>query len=442
MERAMRTRSRRGRAAAALALCLLGGSATACGDSADASVRVGVLTDCEGFFRASGDAMIRGAEVPFLTRGATINGPNPGDGVSGIRIGGREVELVDGCVEGGEYTTLIRAARHLVEKDHVSAVVGGSWPGDGLVLRELARTYPDVAFVVANAGPREVTLRHSVRNLFRFAPDAVQSTAGLGSYAADVRGWRSAAVVTTDREIGWQAEAAFAAEFCAAGGTVSREALVPWYQAADPKQLQATIARPGVDGVVILGTPGTFPAQVLVDVVREAGGVDRVLLGPEFSLSRADFTEFPAELDGIAGVSPWQVDGPALDRYRQAYRDHFPSETDESMSASVVGMRDGVEAVLRGLELASDGGSSVAGLVDSLRHATIDGVGGATVLDESRQAVATTRIVRYQNDSGGLTTTEVQRRADVDPSLGGRLPLTYEPQSGGQGCASVGVGPP
>ncbi|HEY4993561.1 MAG TPA: hypothetical protein VII33_15925, partial [Nakamurella sp.] len=113
------------------------------------AIRIGVLADCVGSFRNLQDAGLSGAELPLLTRGATLRGELPSDGVNPATIGGHPVEMVTGCTEGGEYSTLIEQTRLLIERQHVDVVVGGSWAGDGLILREIARKYPDTAFVVA-----------------------------------------------------------------------------------------------------------------------------------------------------------------------------------------------------------------------------------------------------------------------------------------------------
>src|SRR5664279_706324 len=92
------------------------------------------------------DAVLAGAEIPLLERGAALKGPLPSDGVTPTTIAGRPVELVAGCTEGGEYSTLIEQTRVLIEDHQVDVVIGGTWAGDGLILRELARKYQDTAF--------------------------------------------------------------------------------------------------------------------------------------------------------------------------------------------------------------------------------------------------------------------------------------------------------
>ena len=197
-------------------------------------------------FRNLQEAALSGAEIPFLERGSTLRGPSAVDGVTPATVAGRPVELVPGCIEGGEYSTVIEQARLLVEVSHVDAVVGGTYPGDGLVLREVARKYPDVAFVVSSPGDREVTLGDPAPNVFRFAADLSQQVAGLGTYAFRDLGWRHAVVVAENDEVGWD-------ESCGVPRGVLRTR-----RAGQPVRDVADLQPPSVpeaDGVAVFFTP-------------------------------------------------------------------------------------------------------------------------------------------------------------------------------------------
>ena len=45
-------------------------------------MRIGVLTDCQGPFRAFEEAELSGAELPLLARGAAFRGTAPTDGLT------------------------------------------------------------------------------------------------------------------------------------------------------------------------------------------------------------------------------------------------------------------------------------------------------------------------------------------------------------------------
>ena len=157
---------------AAVVLALAAG----CG-SDGGSLRIGLLTDCQGPFRGLEDAQISGAELPFLRRGGRLAGTAPSDGVTPIDVGSRRVELVHGCMETGEHSVFIEEARRLIETERVDVLVGGA----SVAARDLARRYPDIAFVSTFWDEQEITLRRPAPNLFRFGPDYGQQAAGLGA---------------------------------------------------------------------------------------------------------------------------------------------------------------------------------------------------------------------------------------------------------------------
>ena len=101
-------------------------------------------------------------------------------------------------------------------------VIGGTWPGDGIVLGQVARRYPTVAFVAATSGPQRGHAAAAEPERVPRPPGFAQEAAGLGFYANRRLGWRRAAVLVEDDEEGWEESAAFTAEFCAVGGRIVR----------------------------------------------------------------------------------------------------------------------------------------------------------------------------------------------------------------------------
>ena len=160
----------------------------------------------------------------------------------------------------------MEVARRLVEREHVDVVVaGGMGALDGLPLRELARRYPQVPFVVAANGPREVTLQRPALNLYRIAADYGQGVAGLATYAYRRLGWRTVTVLPDAAYPGWNAESAFVREFCALGGRVERRRLpIP---AQRPDELVSRIPR-DADGVAVLGSFLTVTPDILKALAR------------------------------------------------------------------------------------------------------------------------------------------------------------------------------
>src|SRR5262249_26453108 len=158
--------------AAAAALIL---TAAGCGGSRT-PLKVGVLIDCHGVFSAYSEGVVAAAELPFLERGGRLAGQKPSDGISRARGRGVPVKSVTGCAEVGAFSELIENVRRLVERDKVDVVVGPTLGDpDGLIVRELARRYPHVTFLLGGSGSQETTLHDPASNVFRFNPDEAQS---------------------------------------------------------------------------------------------------------------------------------------------------------------------------------------------------------------------------------------------------------------------------
>ena len=412
-----------------LTVALLLGAMQGCTAPAWTPVRIGVLAECVGFFRNLRDAGLAGAEIPLLERGAALNGQLPSDGVTPATIAGRPVELLAGCTEGGEFSTLIEQTRVLIEEHQVDVVVGGTWPGDGLIMRELARKYPDTTFVVSTGGPREVTLGDTAPNLFRFAPDISQQVAGLGTFAFRDLGWRDAAVMAEDDESGWGGAAAFLAEFCSLGGRVTQLPIAVDLQ--PPSAIDA-------DGVALFSTQFGPPAASLAGFAADpASPATSLVLGPGVSADAGYLQAVPESLSGVVTVVPAPSAPAAGERYRATMARYYPGvPASGAMSPYVVQVHDAVEAVMLGLEATA--GLPGPALRQALGSLDADLVGGTVRADANRAVIVSTALARL--GPGGAESI-IRPVPAVDQTFGGALPADYEPRSGEQPC-DRGIAPP
>ena len=88
-------------------------------------LQIGVVVDCVGIYRSLEDAELSGAALPLLERGAELRGQRAADGLTPRKVAGRAVELVPGCTESWEFSTLDHRVRQLTEVEHVDAIVAG-----------------------------------------------------------------------------------------------------------------------------------------------------------------------------------------------------------------------------------------------------------------------------------------------------------------------------
>ena len=104
----------------------------------------------------------------------------------------------------------------------------GPLSGDeSIAVANYAKQHPDKTFVDGSAGAQDTTLKVQAPNFFRFNGDGAQWNAGLGDLAYNKLGWRKAAIVSDDYSFGWTSTAGFIAEFCAAGGQITKRVFPP-----------------------------------------------------------------------------------------------------------------------------------------------------------------------------------------------------------------------
>ncbi len=419
---------------AALVAVLL--TVSACGDT-QRPLRIGVIADCVGALRAFGDGELAAAQLPLIVRGARTVSEDPSDGVRGGRVAGRRVEVVRGCGESGEFSTLTQVARQLIEREHVDVIVAGGFvPADGIPLRELARRYPDVVFVAASSGPREVTLDRPAPNLYRVAPDYGQGVAGLATYAYRRLGWRRVAILPEAYAAGWGAETAFVREFCSLGGHIAKRIQLP-IPAADSTSAVLNAIPRDANGVAVLGGSASVSPDLLRALARR--GTNRVVLGPEV-IGDTDLMRQITALTAVVGASYFapESSSPAVRAYLRAFAKAYPdTPPGEPRDAVMMAYRNGVEAVLEAFEQAhgdlSEGRRRLRARLARLDTTLLD---VPVRIDANRQAVVSTTLVRLgpESPSGAPELRAVQSVPAVDQSIGGLVPANYVPTAAGEAC--------
>lgn len=421
----MRAELRLAGLAAAAALVL---AAAGCGGSRE-TLKVGVLIDCNGVFSAISEGVLAAAELPFLERGGHLAGPKPSDGIAGAKVGGVPVKIVTGCAEVTYLSQLIENVRGLVERERVDVVVGPELgETDGLVVRNLARRYPHVTFLLGDSRAQETTLHDPAPNLFRFAPDEAQSTAGLGAYAFHRLGWRRAAVVVADTAQTWPEAAGFIAEFCSLGGRVER---VP----APREGLGNAASRipAAADGVVALTRFVGDTAQFAAAYGKRQRDLGRhLLLGPD-ALVFADRKTLGGLAQLLRGVvvssaGEYQTTAPAWQAFVRRYAARFrnlaafdiPANNPLYVDYYTVG-----EVLARALDRSRAGGNA---LRQALAETTLEGPTGPVRLDPNRQAIVSTYLVRFDPASPSLLPT-MKVVPNVEQTFGGYFSARTPPPS-------------
>ena len=180
---------RRGGVSSLLLVLLL--CAASCESGGKDPIRIGLLADCEGFSAAYYDVALAGAELSLIQRGGQLQGSGPVDGIDGVTVGGTPVDLVFGCA--GEGIGAFEETRRLVELEGVDVLIGSNSSTYTEALIQYARRHPETTFISDTM--EHLNASEQTPNLFRFSADAVQTSAGLGSFAREVLGWRRAATL-------------------------------------------------------------------------------------------------------------------------------------------------------------------------------------------------------------------------------------------------------
>ena len=384
--------------------------AAGCGGR-DRTVRIGVITDCEGVFASGSDAILAGAQLPLIERGAKLVGHKPSEGIRAARVGSSRIELHYGCAEITYMSQLIESVRRLVERDHVDVVLGPPLgETDGVVLRDLARRYRASRSSSESPVAQELTLRDPAPNVFRLVADGAQSAAGLGTYAFRDLGWRRAAVVEPDTVYAWPEAAGFLAEFCPLGGDAVRVPAPPFAAAAVAAKVPTD-----VDGVMVLASTFGDAAQ-FVAAYREGPPARRLLLGPE-SLNFVDpktFAKLAPLMRGmvVGSAVPYRPGAPAWVRFRASYRRVFKNliPLDSPADVPIVvayysSMSAVVQALLRGGPLPRGAREDTARDADRACATRREPAGGAVELPDADRSA--------REAAGSDVPRRRRRRADL-----------------------------
>ena len=392
-------------------------TASGCGEAAKPPIRIGVLSVCQGAFAPFYDGSLVGAEVALIRRGGRPTGSAPDQGVHGVQIGGRDVELSFGCSDDSGERALAEA-RRLVEEEKVDALVGPATSAGGTAVRDYARTKPHVAFVNGSSPALEVTMARPAPNVFRFNTNAVQWTAGLGTYAYRRLGWRSAVVVGEDFAYNYDESAGFIAEFCALGGHVTRRIWLPFGE-MDPARFAARIPR-GADGHFL----SFILPQDLLRFYRSAPSLHGAL-GSKLLLGGA--AGQTAGSGGLGSPSEGVVFGSAVPvgstsrPWLSFVNDFGRAFPHVPFNPIAPGYYNAMEATLRGLEAVDGDLSDRQRFLAALAKTAFEGAGGHVELDRQRQAIAPNYLVQIQRHKNALVPKTIRTIDRVDDTYGGRF---------------------
>lgn len=372
--------------------------------SAQETIRIGGLATLDGPFAVLGQEAFRAMELAFEE--------------AGNEVAGKKIVWVRESSDGRPDVALTKA-RKLIEQDKVDILIGPVSGGEGLAVKEYAKSVPGHTFVNGFSAAQETTLVSPADNFFRFSTDGAQWQAGLGNYVYDDKGYRKVAVVSGDYSFGYTQVLGFMNEFCAKGGKVPEKVWVP----NGTKDFSSAIARipEDVDAVyVMLG--GADAVNFLSQYYQT--GTDTPLIAGSNTVEQTVLSTkgpFTRYLEGIpsAHMVADGLDDPAYKAYVETYKKRFPDGL-SAPSAPYYGYYVATKAVLAALnEVDGDLSDDQKKFQQALAKVKLDTAFGPVELDENRQAIANIYVTEVaRNKDGKLYNKMVRKIEAVDQVLG------------------------
>ena len=300
-----------------------------------------------------------------------------------------------------------------MEQEDADVMIGPLSGDEGIAVANYAKEHPDKTFVNGIAGAQDSTLKVQAPNFFRFHPDGAQWSAGLGDYAYNDLGWKTAAIVGDDYSFPYTSLAGFVAEFCAIGGQVTKRIWAPLGE-EDYSSYISQIPD-DVDGLYV-GIGGSGLISFIKQYQEQKGRVDTErMLGNVFWDDPLVLKEVGKSLVGGATAAMTAADandarghevhGGPQDGVRR--RDRRASARRCSRTATTPGM----VALIKGLEAVDGDVSDQAALQEALAGMSLSGdeaPWGDVTLDDNRQAISDVYVKKIVKDANGDGVPDVQ----------------------------------
>jgi branched-chain amino acid transport system substrate-binding protein len=393
-------------------------------------IKIAILSECQGAFGSFDNQDMAGAVAAFSQfAGAKPVNPNkPRAGFTGGAINGHPLKLVGvGC--GNDTSGLaIKETRRLMEQLGADIMVGPLSGDESIAVANYAKQHPTKTFVNGAAGAQDTTLKVRAPNFFRFIGDGAQFNAGLGDLAYNKLGWRTAAVVADDYSFGWTSAAGFIADFCAAGGKVTKRVFPPLNTTDYSSYAQQLPTN--VDGTfVAVGGAGLIP--FLKAYEQAHGPIDnKKFIGNVFWGTPSQFEQLGPRVAGAyaggAGTAG-DLDTPEAKYYANNiigkwFKTIPPGGPAAPQAGSVFTYSFFIDTwgLIRGLQaVKGDISGGQKKLQDAISKVTINGPYGKVSLDKNRNGIADEYYLQLYTKNGKLATKTVGKVPQVDQTFGG-----------------------
>jgi len=403
------------------------GSAGQSGDGGGGTIKVGFLSDCEGAFGSFFEPTASGFNQALIDKaGAEPAGEKPTDGITGATVAGKKIQIVGyGCADDTA-DKAIEETRRLMEQEDADILVGPLSGDEGIAVANYAKEHPDKTFINGIAGAQDSTLKVQAPNFFRYHPDGAQWSAGLGDYAYNELGWKTAAIIGDDYSFPYTSLAGFVAEYCAIGGEITKRIWAPLGE----KDYSSYISQipDDVDGLYV-GIGGSGLINFVKQYRQQRGELDTErMMGNVFWDDPLVLKEVGNSLIGgtTAAMTAGDSDEPEVEAYLKRLEGSYGQElAGLGPSVFTYGYYTAGQALVKGLEAVDGDISDQKQLQEALAEVTLSGDEapyGDVELDENNQAISNVFVKRIVKDKSGDGVPDVEtfrRIPDVDQTFGG-----------------------
>ncbi len=341
-------------------------------------------------------------------------------------MAGKKIEIVGYGCANDTADKAIEETRRLMEQEDADILVGPLSGDEGIAVANYAKEHPDKTFINGIAGAQDSTLKVGAPNFFRFHPDGAQWSAGLGDYAYNELGWKTAAIIGDDYSFPYTSLAGFVAEYCAIGGDVTKRIWAPLGE-KDYSSFISQIPK-NVDGIYV-GIGGSGLVSFIKQYKQQRGRVDTErMLGNVFWDDPLVLKEVGKDLVGGAtsAMTAADDDSPEVKQYIENLKTTYGDEiAGLGPSVFTYGYFTAGQALVKGLEAVNGDITDQKKLQEALKGVTLSGdeaPWGDVKLDDNRQAISDVFVKKIVADKTGDGVPDVQtfeRIPDVDQTFGG-----------------------
>lgn len=415
---------------AAIAAVAAGLVATTASASKKATpIKVAILSDCQGAFGAFYEADLGGAQTAFAqyAGGKPKDPKKPSAGMTGITVAGTPIDIVGYGCSNDTADLAIKETKRLMEQLNADILIGPLSGDEGIAVAQYAKQHPTKTFLNGTSGAQDTTLKVRAPNFFRFNSDGAQWSAGLGDYAYNTLHWKKAAVIADDYSFAWTSSAGQLAEFCAAGGQITKR-IYPPLNTTDYSSYAQQLPT-DVDGYFV-AVGGTGTVAFLKAYEQAKGPID----GKKFigNLFFSDPLQYKDLSDRIAGAmasgptNPGSTDPTAV-AYINVVKKWYPGLEGLAPSVFFYNYYNAAWGLIKGLQaVKGDISGGQKALQAALGKVTLKGGYGNIKLDANRNAVTDNYVQQLVKGSDGkLTVKTIRRIPNVDQTFGG----TFSPST-------------